>query len=154
MNEISQMDLCVLILEKFEEAGYELNSRQMNKIISSATEIIKEIDKPHVHVTPSSGIEAWLACDETGSSSKFMASVLYPAYIDTPKPRYAVPHDSDDFGRCLGFLLACPKARTKLDEMSNQSPAWSLLVRDWDAIEAAYNTDRRLADVMIQELIK
>jgi hypothetical protein len=154
MNEISQIDLCVLILEKFEKAGYELNARQINKVISSATEIIKEIDKPHVSATPNSGVDAWLSCDETGSSSKFMASRLAFTNHDRNKFSYAVPHDSEDFGRCLGFLLACPKAKNRLDDMSNQSPAWSLLVRDWDAIEAAYNTDRRLATAMIQELIK
>jgi hypothetical protein len=76
------------------------------------------------------GLQAWLASDDTGQSSLYMASVLGGFRRD-----YAHPRDLDDFGRCSRLLDAVPEFRPRLSEMRDKSPEWAALVDSWEAIE-------------------
>ena len=117
----------------------EMNCRQMNAVISAATLIVNEFAKAHVPAVPGMGIRAWLQSDDTGTSSLFMASFLFPQ--EAPAARPATPRDGDDFGRCLRFVEAVPGARDKLPDLAIASPAWRIIAGQWDKIEKSYHAD-------------
>lgn len=76
----------------------------------------------------------WLAGDDVGESSKFMASVLSGEF----KAHNSYPYDPDDFGRCWRFLTKFPALAAKLPEMRKQGAVWSRLIDNWDEIKRLY----------------
>lgn len=50
----------------------------------------------------------------------------------------AIPHDAEDFGRCVELLDAHPDWRPQLDKMKRQGFVWSRLVSCWPELEARY----------------
>jgi len=131
---ISQINLVSEILNILVKNGYkDALPRQINIVIKAANEILAEFEKPFHPATPNMGIWNWLACDEAGLSSKYMAYKL----CDTPVEPYAFPQDSDDFGRCLKFLEAVTKRRD-LQEMKLASREWEKLVGKWFLLVELY----------------
>lgn len=76
----------------------------------------------------------WLMGDDTGASSKALASKLMGA----DRKHFDHPHDPSDFGRCHRLMQAVPEFRSRLHEMSTCGPYWKALVARWDEIEAWY----------------
>ncbi|MBO1916633.1 hypothetical protein J4727_18635 [Providencia rettgeri] len=58
------------------------------------------------------GLAAWLASDDVGASSKYMASVLSGHLCST-----SLPWDGADLGRCIRLLEAVPELASQLHEM-------------------------------------
>jgi hypothetical protein len=81
--------------------------RQFNAIIEAANRIITELERDYTPVAPGCGLAAWLASDDTGMSSKWMARQMFDA---APDDGYAHPHDADDFARCMTFVAAVPES--------------------------------------------
>jgi hypothetical protein len=129
---ISQRDLVIAILKHLEEetSRYGLVPRQINAIISAADAIVDELAKPVVLATPGMGLPAWLACDDTGLSSRYMAHVLCGA----PECANNHPHDMNDIGRCERFMAAVPGTRERLDMMRACSPDWAAVVECWPKV--------------------
>jgi hypothetical protein len=129
---ISQMELLGAIFTELDRQGVKsLVSRQTNAIIAAANDIIAQCEREPVMTTDGMGLKRWLASDDTGASSCYMASVL--GGFDRP---YAHPHDLGDFGRCSRLLVAVPEFRERLGEMRSKSPRWSRLVDAWESIES------------------
>lgn len=72
----------------------------------------------------------WMVSGKTGASSKCMA-----AHLTGNKCDGSYPHDSGDFGRCLGLLKAVPEIRILLPKMADVNRYWAALVKEWDSIE-------------------
>jgi len=137
---LTQIDLVGAIgrlLDK--EFGIKLATiRVINAIITAADGICDAINTPDKPSVPGSGLDAWLASDDTGLSSKYMAYKL----AGRPHCEYAHPLDQHDFGRCVRLLEAVPELRVKLGEMAACSPLWGALVDDWAPLEILYRGDK------------
>jgi hypothetical protein len=128
---INQMELIGVIFTELDRQGVKSPcSRQMNTIIKSVDAIIDECLREPVMAFEGMGLKAWLASDDVGMSSKYMASVLGGFAC-----QYAHPHDLDDFGRCSRLLVAVPEFRDRIDEMRDKSQTWSRLVDVWESVE-------------------
>jgi hypothetical protein len=143
MNHVDQIDLIAAITKHLSGRGFkEVNPRQFNAVIEAANIIVAAYNKPHKSAEPNMGLKAWLDCDETGMSSRVMASVLSGFAGDKTgiyvEDRYAHPLDPSDFGRCVGLLNACPEMRPHIAEMATVSPTWKRLVEHWDELEVLY----------------
>ncbi len=133
---VSQIDLISAISTCLEKHGVkELVPRQFNAIINAANEIIAECERKPVMTSDGMGLMRWLASDDVGLSSRYMASVLDGGFV----AEYAHPHDADDFGRCVRLLVAVPELRGRLDEMWSKSDEWSRLIACWADAEIAIN---------------
>lgn len=78
MEAISQIQLISDIQEMFGEKypDLKLNTRQFNAVIKAATLLSDEINKQTQNAEEGMGLVAWLASDDVGMSSKYMAQVL------------------------------------------------------------------------------
>jgi hypothetical protein len=141
---ISQMEIVLVLFDALHKAGVSPNQRQANAVIAAADSIVAELAVPHAPATPGMGLSAWLCCGETGSSSKYLASVLCHE-ADPSKPPFAPlahPHDPADFGRCIGLLDAAPELRPHLAALAvGHGPVWAALVSEWPALEATYRQE-------------
>ena len=142
---ISQPELISNILRMLERrCGVKgVNARQMNAIIKAANEIADALNQPHQPAKESTGLTAWYASDDTGSSSRYMAYVLGKLAGD-PSWRGAEnahPYDPDDFGRCVRMLRAAPNLREHLSAMERCGPVWLKYVEHWAEMERLYDEE-------------
>lgn len=66
------------------------------------------------------------------------------------------PEDLDDWERVNALLLAYPKWKLRLKEMSIVSLAWHQIIDDWETIEKFYNSNQHLPkwrEIRIEEII-
>ena len=133
MSEVSQIglmsDIQQMLSEKYPHI--KLNTRQFNTIIQVASTLADSLNKPTQRSEEGMGITAWLASDDVGMSSKFMAPVLVPL---PGVPEHAHPYDPSDFQRCRKLLLAVPELVERLPKMAEQSEIWAGLIENWDRI--------------------
>ena len=140
--KLSQMELVAAILKNIDRQGVkELNPRQMNAVIDAANSIVDEFEKLSVLASPSMGLKAWLASDETGLSSKYLAHVLAPN--KAPYAPLNIPHDPADFGRCVRLLDAAPELRAELPRLlePQHGKPWNAIAAEWSILEAWYRED-------------
>lgn len=79
----------------------------------------------------------WLAYGSVGVSSKSMAL----AAAGMPKCENwgaDIPHDPDDFNRCLLLLDAIPEIRNHFDKIALLSKSWHKIISNWDEIEKSF----------------
>ncbi|MEQ4627688.1 hypothetical protein ABN062_22385, partial [Providencia manganoxydans] len=81
------------------------------------------------------GLTAWLASDDVGASSKYMASVL-SGQFNSP---HHYPWDGADLGRCIRLLEAVPELASQLHKMKACSPQWSAVIDNWDKWKVLYD---------------
>ena len=135
---IDQISLVREFAEAVGRQGWKVvNARQFNALISSVNLVKAEFDKPHVPAVPDMGMDAWLACDDVGESSKYMVGVLRPwveAGLCNP---VRWPLDGDYFRRCSLFLKGVPpNKRMPLEDMGACCPQWAALVACWNELES------------------
>jgi len=129
---INQIELISAICMELDRQGVKsLVPRQYNAIINSANDIIAECLREPVKSSKGMGLQTWLASDDVGMSSRYMASVLGGFSCE-----YAHPYDLDDFGRCSRLLLAVPEFREKLELMRDKSDEWAALLDVWSEVES------------------
>lgn len=134
---LSQIELISAIGKHLEKHGYkELVPRQFAAVISAANTIMEAMrETPHMAYA-NMGLAKWLASDDTGMSSKFMAAVLGGI-----GGKYAYPHDSKDFGRCVRLLDAVPEFRERMEMLRTHGKQWGNLLDCWDKAENAYRDE-------------
>jgi hypothetical protein len=89
-------------------------------------------------------ILTWFVQGDSGVSSTAMAGAILGVKPNERDASYGNnPHDSGDFGRCLGLLRAAPDARQHLNKVAALSPVWTQLVANWDELEGLYNAGNR-----------
>ena len=87
--------------------------------------------------------EDWLLSGDTGVSSKTIFRTL--SGRRTPGDQSAgIPHDADDFGRCYRLLKRHPEWKPRLSEVVAAFPVWGPIVREWDALCAAFEAEGKL----------
>ena len=132
----TQIDLIAAICKKFGKRA--ATPRQMNVIIEAANSILAAFANPPVMATDGMGLTKWLASDDVGMSSKYMASVLAP----TPwQQEFRYPHDPDDFGRCYRLLRAVPELRANSMRLAQCPAPWPQLHAEWLKLEALYEQE-------------
>lgn len=151
MNRINQIELFSAIVENLEKQGFKtMVPRQFNAIIAAANSIIAEVETEPVRAYSDMGLRAWLASDDVGMSSAYLASVL--GGFSRP---YAHPYDADDFQRCVKLLMAVPAFQGKLAEMRGKSKEWDALLDDWLVISALVGRgEYRKATQLIRDAIE
>ncbi|WP_145553300.1 hypothetical protein [Yersinia bercovieri] len=102
---------------------------RMNVVIEAVNSICAEYAREPVDITPAMGLGNWLVSDKVGASSKYMASILSRKFVS----RYAHPHDSDDFIRCIGLIKAVPELEDKILFMFGESHEWSCIAANWNS---------------------
>ncbi|MBS0918113.1 hypothetical protein [Providencia rettgeri] len=134
--QLSQINLISAISTEIEKQipGIPAEPRYMNAIIKAATLVCDEFKKPLVKASEGMGLAAWLASDDVGASSRYMASVLSGQFSATN--RY--PLDGADLGRCIRLLVAVPELASQLHEMKACSPQWSAVIDNWDKWKGLY----------------
>ena len=138
--QVSQITLASILMKAVTQAYPELamNRRQYNAVLNAANTLAEELNKPHVAASENIGLDAWLATDDVGLSSKFLALKL----SGSPEtPEYAHPHDSVDFKRCCKMLKAVPELQGKLGDIAKESEVWAGLVEDWNTINELIDND-------------
>lgn len=140
---ISQADLISAITNKIAEMdqGFNLNPRQFNTIISASQEIINSLRIPNKPAEANSGLTQWLASDDTGLSSLFLAYQLDPSIGEQ---EFALPQDSDDLGRCLRLFVAVPELKPIFNQNPFQSKNWRQLQVQWNKLETLYHNDKHM----------
>jgi hypothetical protein len=123
--------------------------RQFNAIIEAANRIIAEFERDYTPAAPGCGLAAWLASDDTGMSSKWMARQLFDA---APDHGYAHPHDADDFARCMTFVAAVPESKAMLDRVASTSPVWAEIVAQWDTLCNLMQTSSAEVTRLVQQM--
>ena len=132
---VNQVELIGSVMLELDKQGIKsLVPRQFNTIIRCVDEIIREIEIAPIEAKPGMGLYAWLASDDVGLSSKFMASVLSGSFV--AENHY--PLDASDFARCIKMLDAVPELREHLPKLHDHGAEWSRLVRYWSEAEEAY----------------
>lgn len=140
VSQISLIDAICKHLSKMHGEKLGLVPRQTNAIIAAANLIVEAYGRPVMMASPGMGLAAWLSSDDTGLSSKYMASVL----SDPSRCRENNhPHDPADFGRCLRMLAAAPELRIKLPRLTDakHGPVWNALAANWPELEQLYNEE-------------
>lgn len=82
----------------------------------------------------------WFAAGQTGTSSTTIWSVMTGHPVECTD----VPHDPDDFGRCVRLLDEFPRWRGRMKRVSDKYPAWMGLVGAWDELDALYRAEKRM----------
>lgn len=152
---LSQCELVGAILEAVDRLGAKHASvRQMNAVIAAANDIVAAFEKDDTRAAPGAGLGAWLASDDTGASSRYLAVSLARAAGIEPRqypggrPQHEKrnhPHDPDDFGRCVRMLDVVPYIRPYLPaEMAKpeHGPVWNALAAAWDDLESLYAAEK------------
>jgi len=139
MPHVNQIGLFAAICKHLEEKqGIKtLIPRHINAIIDGCNCIVDALAREEVHAAPNCGLAMWLASDDTGASSLFMARTLAPILrLTAPYHEYAYPYDPSDLWRCIGLLKSCPPLCEHLPEMAKTGPEWERLIGRWGELEA------------------
>jgi len=153
MMKMDQMKLVCDVVKAFGKQKKTMKRSTLNVIIASCNAIIAEEERPFVAAVPGMGLVDWLASDDTGLSSKFMAKIL----CNGPRAEYAHPLDASDFGRCYRFLKAVSLPgveKSLLKEMSVASVKWAMLVAYWPELEKMYEAKHKNLSAKIDEILK
>jgi hypothetical protein len=149
-QRVSQIELISGIANVLERMGCtDASPRHFNAIVGAANLIVEEYNRDDVKATDAMGLRAWLASDDTGMSSRFMAFVLAPlaGLGSVPNPRNDFqdcppPYDPDDFGRCYRLLRAVPELRRHIPAMgTGHGAVWARLAAEWAELEALYEKE-------------
>lgn len=146
--QLNQIGLISAISTEIEKQipGTPAEPRYMNAIINAANLICDEFRRPIVKASSDMGLTAWLASDDTGASSKYMASILSGQFSVS----HNYPWDPSDFGRCIRLLEAVPELESELHKMKACSPQWAAVVDNWDKWSELYKA--RNSNKLYQEM--
>lgn len=84
-------------------------------------------------------VAEWLTGDDTGVSSKYMASVAIAGQVTKSRWFDATPGDAPDLGRCVRLIEKAPGVRDAFPVLRNASPVWAAYVDHWDELTALWH---------------
>lgn len=87
---------------------------------------------------------SWIIEGEVGTSSKtmwlaLMGIVTRPRRLDSFE--VGIPHDPDDFRRCLLLIEAVPEWEGQLQKVADVFPAWQPYIREWQTMKRLYQEE-------------
>jgi len=129
MTKTNQIKLIAEIVAELSRQGIrDLTIRKFNAAIRAVNDIIAAVERDDRPTEPGEGLQGWLAGDDTGASSRYMAYIL----AGGPTCQRSFPHDPADFGRCYRFLRAVPDTqRQSFLDMARYGPVWAGLIANW-----------------------
>jgi len=127
LNQI-QLVTGIMGLISDQVPGLPAEARLMNCVIAAANSICAEFAREPVTASQGMGLTAWLASDDVGESSRFMASVLSGAF----KANFAIPYDPSDFGRCVRMIEVVPELKGRIHLMCEHGPMWTAVADNWE----------------------
>jgi len=136
MRRIDQMGLVNYIVKYISKTHAGILTRQFNTVIKCADAIIEEMESAYKPAFAGMGVKAWLTCDDTGLSSKFMAGI-------NPEPD--IPHDAADFGRCYLFDKAV-NGMWNRERVRSASAQWERIIDAWDEL-CMMHEQKRFSDL-------
>lgn len=101
---------------------------RINTVIKAVNSICDEYGREPVLAEFNIGLNAWLASDDTGLSSRYMASILSGSFTATNN----YPRDPDDLGRCIRLTISVPEYANLVHLMQASGPHWATVVHNWD----------------------
>ncbi|TNV22107.1 hypothetical protein FH968_04320 [Buttiauxella sp. B2] len=138
VKRFNQIALISAITEELNRQQPELPADdRMNVIIKAANDICAEYSRELVVASRGMGLTAWLASDDTGLSSKFMASVLSYGHFTAPNN---YPRDPDDFGRCMRLVQAVPEFKGLIHLLVDHGPEWEAVANNWERWVELYSS--------------
>lgn len=111
-----------------------------NTAIKAANLVVEECAREPVKVREGMSISEWFECDDTGTSSKYMAYVIDGGTTRLPIQGYSYPHDADDFGRCLRMVRSLGFEK-KVFLMLTTGHEWREIASHWDELVAHYDNE-------------
>lgn len=140
---LNQISLVTAIMNECSSQipGLPAEPRLMNCVIAAANTICAEFAKPIVKASSGMGLTAWLASDDVGMSSKFMASVLSGQF----QAEFAIPYDPADFGRCVRMIQAVPELKGLIHLMCKHGPMWTAVADNWERWSEMLNEEQSRA---------
>ena len=83
----------------------------------------------------------WLVSDDTGLSSKAIASVILTGRCATGR-KYHHPLDPSDFGRCLRLMRELPYGTGgTVGVLAGHSKEWKAVIENWEELEKLYDEE-------------
>ncbi|MDX7085921.1 hypothetical protein [Serratia marcescens] len=138
-KQLNQIQIVSAIAKEIDRQhpGIAVESRLFNVMIQAVDAICQEFSKPILKSVAGMGLKAWLASDDTGLSSLFMASMLTGEF----RAEYAYPRDTADFGRCMRLVAAVPELEVKIREMARHGREWAVVADHWYEWSEVYKAD-------------
>lgn len=90
----------------------------------------------------------WMLSGDTGISSECICAVMTGSKCRDGRP----PSDPSDFGRCYRLLQHFPEWKARMGEVAAKFPEWTALVREWDALTALYELEKKNPNGMAPKL--
>ncbi|WP_314190013.1 hypothetical protein [Yersinia massiliensis] len=136
--KLNQISLIAVITKEMNRQCVNIpTDNRMNAVIAAVNSICAEYAREPIVITPAMGLGSWLASDEVGLSSKYMASILSSKFV----ARYAHPNDANDFIRCIGLIKAVPELEDKIPLMYGESHEWSCIAANWHSWKLLASND-------------
>lgn len=135
--DINQIALITAISNELcrQVPGLTAEPRLYNSVIAAANLIVEAFAKPIVKASPGMGLSAWLASDDVGASSRYMAYILTGGdprhWYGRREPEPAYPHDVGDLGRCIRLVRAVPEMEQRVHLMHTQGDKWFAVAANW-----------------------
>lgn len=79
-------------------------------------------------------VAEWLTGNDTGVSSKYMASVALAGSVIKSRWGDTTPWDATDLGRCVRLIEKAPTVRNCFPVLRQASPVWAAYVDNWDEL--------------------
>jgi hypothetical protein len=84
-------------------------------------------------------VAEWLTGDDTGVSSKYMASVAIAGSALKSRWGDSTPSDAPDLGRCVRLIEKAPTVRSCFPILRQASPVWAAYVDHWDELTTLWH---------------
>jgi hypothetical protein len=140
---IIQMNLVSAILKELDKQGLkECPVSVLNKVIECANQIIAETERKQNMADHLMSYSEWITSDDTGMSSKWLATALFSA----PSKNVSYPYDPSDFGRCYRMLKHVSGAKELFDqkfELLKEAGGivWNRYLENWDLLVSLYEQE-------------
>ena len=138
---MNQTSLVSAITKEIERQKVFIDVGALNKIIDCANQIIAEIERKRIYADCKMSFIAWFGSDDTGASSKWLASIL-----SGNKPSsVAYPYDPSDFVRCYRMLNCVDGAKElfeiQKDLISSKCNVWRNYLENWNDLEKLWEQE-------------
>jgi len=109
----------------------------------------------HIPQLPTEALErlfAWSLSDDTGSSSRTLAAAAGGLTECHSFTCPSVPHDDDDFGRCLRLVEDVPEIKVLFPFIREALPIWAPILDHWDYLATLSISDSSICFDAIRKL--
>jgi len=87
-------------------------------------------------------LNQWIATGEVGVSSKTMwAAITRSGSSDRKTRNWDVPHDPDDFSRCISFVRECSITPEQLQMVKSSFKWWAPIIDNWDELVSLWDEE-------------